>query len=1095
MFRSFRVWMILCLALLCVYGQCAAQASQTNFQTYKDIPGITNEEIDAVEKLKLTYSRFTYGVNITSEAFIMQDGTVGGFALLLCKRLSTLFGISFTPQAYDWDALNEKLTTKEIDFTGELSPTPERQQRLFMTGPIYQRTLRIFSVKGRDSLEEIAEQRPIRCAFLRGSTTYDFVKKSWTLPFEAKFIETEKEAPLLLKRGAIDAYIDESSVEAIFDSLDSIHAADYFPIYYSPLSLSTANQDFKPIISVIQKYLRNGGFDEIENLYFIGLKQYAEHRLFTFFTAEEKEYIRQHNTPQTAIRTGMESDNYPMSFYNVKLNEYQGISVDVLQQVTRYTGLKFAFVNSPDVMWPELLKQLENGEISLVSELVPSKLRQGRFLWTSSPYSIDRFALLSRSSFPDVDVNKIVYTKIGLIKDSVAAELFAEWFPGSVSVKTYIDYMEAFEALERGEVDLLMATESLLLTLTNYLEKTDFKVNITFQQSAHSFFGLYKKELLLQSILNKTQQFIKTDEISSAWKRKVFDYKRKIFNDALPYIVASILLLLVGFAAVIYLLVKNRKMSKGLEALVIQRTSELEHASRAKSDFLSSMSHEMRTPMNVIIGMTKIAERSVDIAKLRYCLATIGASSTHLLALINNILDMSKIEAGKLELDEAPFNIEDMLIKTSGLIVDKAEQKSLLLSMIIAPGMHLDFIGDELKLTQVITNLVSNAVKFTPDEGKVVVTAEEKQVNAGTSLLRFTISDTGIGMTQEQIGNLFTLFTQADKTIASKFGGTGLGLAISKSIIEKMNGKIWVESTVGEGSNFIIELELTQVNSASEDDPALVITHGAQVLVAEQKTEIANQLCSILTQQGIGCQQAYDDEELVRLLAQAQLAGTPYDAIFIGYKLYLISGAAITSQFGKAINDSIAIIASFSEWNSMEPLAKEQGMTRMLAKPLFPSLVVKALQGIITGGGEQASTPATELYDAPDFSHISLLLVDDVELNREILLTLLEETGMRVETAENGQEAVLKYAAAPDSFDVIVMDIQMPVMNGYEATKAIRVMGKPNSKTIPIIALTANAFKEDIEKCLASGMNDHLVKPIDELALFEKLENLMGKRT
>ena len=945
----------------CLPESSHAKSSITTIQSYKDIPGVTDEEVLAIEKLKKTRTGFTYGVNITTEAFLSDDATVDGFAKLLSERLAGLFGIPFTPQAYGWDTLNEKLAAKEIDFTGELSPNPERQQRYFMTAPIFQRTLKIFTNKNSDPLIALAKERPIRVGFLRGSTTYDLVKSSWSMPFEAHFIEDERDAPALLENRTIDAYIDESSAEAIFDAFDFVKVTDYFPLHYSPLSLTTANPELKPIIDVIQKYLRNGGFDEVAELYKTGTKIYLRHRLFALFSDEEKKYIQKHNTTATALPFGVEFDNYPMSFYNPKEQAFQGIAVDVLGQVTRLTGVEFKVANTPKTTWPELLAQLEKGELSILSELLPSNLRQGRFLWSKKPYSIDRYALLSRSDYPNMDINQIVYARVGLIKDSAAAELFQEWFPGSLKAVTYVDYLAAFSALEKGDIDLLMATETLLLSLTNYLEKTGFKANIIFQHPSYSLFGFNKSEALLQSIVDKTLRFVDSEGISEGWKRRVFDYKSKMLKDTLPYVIGFIFLLVIGFTAVVLLLLKNRKMSRSLESIVLQRTSELEHASRAKSDFLSSMSHEMRTPMNAIIGMAKIAEHTNDTTKLRYCLATIGTSSAHLLGLINDILDMSKIEAGKFELHAAPLNIEKMLQRVRSLSIDKIEQKSQTFNTVFGKSTHLSYVGDELRLSQVITNLLSNAVKFTPEGGKISLNVEEKRLDNERSTLRFSVSDTGIGMTQEQVSRLFSAFVQADKSIAERFGGTGLGLAISKSIVEKMNGRIWVESEPEKGSTFIFEVELTR-------QPA---TEG-----------------------------------------------------------------------------------------SLE------------------------LQGGVADTG----------VENPDFSDVTLLLAEDIDINREIFVALLDGTGIQIDTAENGLVAVQKFKENPGKYDIIVMDLQMPEMDGYEATRTIRSLDNPQAATVPIIAMTANAFKEDVEKCIASGMNDHMSKPIDEKIVIEKINSLTRDR-
>ena len=372
-------------------------------------------------------------------------------------------------------------------------------------------------------------------------------------------------------------------------------------------------------------------------------------------------------------------------------------------------------------------------------------------------------------------------------------------------------------------------------------------------------------------------------------------------------------------------------------------------AAKAKSDFLSRMSHEMRTPMNAIIGMTKIAENTNDSSKLKYCLSVIGNSSRLLLGIINDVLDMSKIEAGKFELENVPMNIQKMLSKICDMVNENMKKKELDFNVILPEDMELNYNADELRISQVITNLLSNAAKFTEEKGKVTLKAEEIERQGESSTLHFLVSDTGIGMTEEQIGRLFNSFEQADGSITRRFGGTGLGLAISKRIIEKMGGNIWVESEHGAGSTFHFNVKLERLSN-------------------------------------------HETEE--------NEAGPP---------------------------------------------------------------------------------------EVPDLQGLNILLAEDVEINREILLALLEETRVSIDTAENGMLAVSKFRENPEKYDLILMDIQMPDMDGYQATKTIRGLDIPHAKSVPIIALTANAFKEDIARCLDSGMNDHLSKPIDEKAVIEKI--------
>jgi signal transduction histidine kinase/DNA-binding response OmpR family regulator/ferredoxin len=522
------------------------------------------------------------------------------------------------------------------------------------------------------------------------------------------------------------------------------------------------------------------------------------------------------------------------------------------------------------------------------------------------------------------------------------------------------------------------------------------------------------------------------------------------------------------------------------ETLITAREQALA-GTRAKSEFLSNMSHEIRTPMNAIIGMTRIAENTGDVNKLRYCLSTIDASSTHLLGLINDILDMSKIESGKFDLDSVSFDMEKTLIKICNIIYEKTEQKNQNLRVIIDPNVYMYYQGDELRFSQVITNLLSNAVKFTPEGGKITVRAEELEGAGGVSRLRFSVTDTGIGMSAEQIQRLFIPFQQADKNITQRFGGTGLGLAISKSIVEKMNGRIWVESSPGQGSSFIFEVELKR-SGASEAGPDggknRLNCAGLKVLVVEDDEEARHQMVLSFENSGVKADTAGNGADAVSRVK----ADGPYDAVLVEYRL---EGLRTAEELGGIVGSGrIILICSFLEWSRIEKQAEEAGIKRFVAKPVFPSGLLEAVGKTQNNNIEESEQPRD---DVPDFSGISLLLAEDIEINREIFMAILEATHISIETAENGKVAAEKVRDNPAGYDIIIMDVQMPEMNGFEATAAIRALPAEEAKKIPIIAMTANVFKEDIERCLESGMNDHLKKPIEEKTLMEKIAFYTGK--
>ncbi len=516
----------------------------------------------------------------------------------------------------------------------------------------------------------------------------------------------------------------------------------------------------------------------------------------------------------------------------------------------------------------------------------------------------------------------------------------------------------------------------------------------------------------------------------------------------------------------------------------VRQLTITEEANRAKSDFLSRMSHEMRTPMNAIIGMTKIAEESHDIDKLRYCLSMIDASSKHLLGLINDVLDMSKIEAGKFELDCAPLNVERILIRICNLVLEKVEKKGISLDVSFAEDMDLDYLGDELRLSQVVANLMSNAVKFTPPGGRISIRVEGAR-GSEDALVRFSVADTGIGMTQTQSARLFHAFEQADASIFSRFGGTGLGLAISKAIVEKMQGSIRVESEAGTGSVFSFEVRLGLPEPGYRETPVPDVS-GVRILVADSDEAVRNQFAALARRYGFEADTAVDSASALACIEAAKESGRPYRRIFIEHALPGFGALGTLATAGASVEpDSVVLLTSLLCWNADESGILDCGVRHFLTRPLFSSLILEA---VAQGSPESATPESPTLPDTADFSGLSLLLAEDVDINREIFMALLEKTGITIECAENGREALEMFTASPERYDMIVMDVQMPVMDGYEATRAIRASACGKARTIPIIALTANVFKTDIEKCLGCGMNGHLAKPVDANAVIATIQ-------
>ncbi|MDR2746491.1 MAG: response regulator [Treponema sp.] len=576
--------------------------------------------------------------------------------------------------------------------------------------------------------------------------------------------------------------------------------------------------------------------------------------------------------------------------------------------------------------------------------------------------------------------------------------------------------------------------------------------------------------------------------LSDFWGFVSFDNCRQVraFSGEEEGILRSAGLLLVNA------LVRNEIM----KSLVVAREEALIGA-RAKSEFLANMSHEIRTPMNAIIGMTSIAKSSTDAERKNECLSKIGDASAHLLRVINDVLDMSKIEANKFELSPISFNFEKMLQRVVNVINFRVSEKKQNLTVYIDSAIPPFVIGDDQRLAQVITNLLSNAVKFTAERGSVRLDARLVEKTEDGCRIRICVSDSGIGISPAQQEKIFNSFEQADSNTSRRFGGTGLGLAISRRIVIMMGGDIEIESQLGQGSNFMFTVMVKEDSGGGGHmvNPG-VNWSNVRVLCVDDDHYIRNYFEEISAQIGFTCDTASSGEEAVAKIGE----NGPYDIYFIDWQMMSMNGIETTRRIKGLIRNrnnpggaprSVVIMISAGEMESIARDARDAGVDKFLPKPLFPSAITDCISQCI-GVENMVAVSKQETID--NFQGRRVLLVEDVEVNREIVMALLEPTAVDIDCAENGLQAVDMFA--PGRYDMIFMDVQMPEMDGYEATRRIRAKEAELSAAssvppAPIIAMTANVFREDVEKCIEAGMNDHVGKPLDFEEVLSKLRSYL----
>lgn len=516
-------------------------------------------------------------------------------------------------------------------------------------------------------------------------------------------------------------------------------------------------------------------------------------------------------------------------------------------------------------------------------------------------------------------------------------------------------------------------------------------------------------------------------------------------------------------------------------------------ANQAKSEFLTRMSHDIRTPMNAVMGMTAVAAMHMDDKeRLTDCLNKITSSSRHLLALINDILDMSKIESGKVTLSEEPFNLAEMTETILTIMHPQIKAKNQKISMSTSNVVHENLIGDTLRIRQVFVNIMGNAVKFTPEGGSISLDIREvESLISGKACYEFIFTDTGIGMEQSFIDRIFEPFSRSDNPNTKKIEGTGLGMAIAKNIVSMMNGDIKVESKIGEGSRFIVRLHLTIQNLDETDAHCL---DGLSILVADDDKNAAENTREILTSIGMNAESVLSGEEAVAETVSRHERNEDFAAVILDWQMPDTNGVQAAAEIRRKVDRSVPIIIlSAYDWADIEQEAREAGVNAFISKPLFRSRLIYVLKSLIAPS-EQPENEVIDSFAENEYSGKRILLAEDNELNREIACELLEMIGLEVETAFDGKQAVELITQKPENYyDLVFMDIQMPYMNGYEATKAIRASDREDLKKIPIVAMSADAFSDDVFRAKEAGMNDHVSKPIEIPKLSEALEKWLKK--
>ena len=707
-------------------------------------------------------------------------------------------------------------------------------------------------------------------------------------------------------------------------------------------------------------------------------------------------------------------------------------------------------------------------------------------------------AVTNKQHFNENNVNRIAVPQNKLSLKKYLAFYYPQW--EIVDCDTQED---AAKLVKDGQADCFVTGIS---SENKYSKKYSF-YSVPLVNPVRSCFAVNSGNRSLLSILNKTIKAMPVNMLagalamykSSARKVTLSDFiKDNFFKVMLISSIAVAVVLL----TILMLLQKARKAeaaarkaasdTQELNAKLQVAVEKAESANRAKSTFLSNMSHDIRTPMNAIIGFTTLAISNIDDKdRVKDYLTKTLASSNHLLSLINDVLDMSRIESGKIHLEEVEVNLSDVLHDLKTIVSGQIYAKQLEFYMDAMDVTDEDVYCDKTRLNQILLNLLSNAIKFTPAGGTVSVRVRQLAGKVhGCGQYEFRIKDNGIGMSQEFAQKIFEPFERERTSTVSRIQGTGLGMAITKNIVDMMGGTIEVQTAQGKGTEFTV---CVPMRAQTEQRPVEKITEleGLKALVVDDDFNTCDSVTKMLVKVGMRAEWTLSGKEAVLRARQSIEMSDVYHAYIIDWRLPDMNGIEVTRQIRSLHDDTPIIILTAYDWSDIEVEAKAAGVTAFCSKPMFMSDLRETLMSAL---GQKPADAVQRLLPEKnaDFKGKHILLVEDNELNREIAQEILQEYGFLVDSAENGAVAVEKVStAAPGSYDLVLMDVQMPIMDGYTATRKIRALDDPARAKLPILAMTANAFDEDRRNALESGMNGFLSKPIVIGDLVQELHKIL----
>ncbi len=1039
---------------------------------------------------------------------IDENGRRGGYGYEFLQRLAIHGGWSYEYIGYDKsyaDAL-EMLKNGEVDIVTSVSKTEEREKDFLFSDRSIGENSTILTVKAgnRNIVKgDFSTYNGIKVGLMTGNSkneNFERFAREHSFNFTPVYYPDQDKLCAALQAGEVDAALSGSL--RLLDNEWLLESFDSSPFY---ICTNKNNPELMRRINDAINEMDTHDPNWRASLHEIYYSTDSSGSII--LNAGERAFLEDLESSGKTLQLLINPDRAPYCYF--KDGQAEGILPAIFDEVAKNLGLQYEYIPVKDRN--EYYKLRSESEADVVLDFAGDYyLAEEEGYKITVPYFHTNFARLSLADFTGNAETLAAMERSDAIDNYISSRFSSD------AVTRYKTSKECVQAVLNGSADAVIlysyaAERYVRQDVRNRLSAVVFgETSFSYAVGENVAGGRYLLSILdkgADSVSDARLDMMISREIDAGFEEQntliAFLYQNPIYS-----VLAVIVVLLLLFAvAMLIIRTRNQQLLKKKIADATgeleKKTEELTHAlsaadsaNRAKTTFLNSMSHDIRTPMNAIIGYTALATTHLDNKeRARDYLAKIAQASNHLLSLINDVLDMSRIESGKVTLNERPENLAEILQGLRDIIQSDIHAKRMELFIDTVDVTDEEVFCDRLRLNQVLLNLTSNAIKYTPAGGTVAVRVTQKPSRtAGRGVYEFRVSDTGIGMSRDFAKTVFDPFTREQTSTVSGIQGTGLGMAITKNIVDIMGGKISVESETDKGSTFTVVLELRFSASHKEFGPIAEL-NGFRSLVVDDDMVCCQSVSKMLRQIGMRAEWTTSGREAIARTNEAVEMSDPFEVYIVDWSMPELSGIETVREIRKTVGDeSPIILMSAYDWSDIEQEARGAGVTGFISKPLFASDLHETLERSL---GRVKEKPAEETPELPDdvfFKGKRILLAEDNELNREIAAELLSEAGFLVDSAENGQQACEMLSSAEHGYyDLVLMDIQMPIMDGYAAARAIRSMGDPAVSEIPIIAMTANAFEEDRERALQAGMNGHLAKPIDINKVLSALREILAE--